>query len=70
MDIVGLSRFPELAVVSTVNHTTVHGDRIREDPVDEVLPVGVPHGGDATFREGEVDGLGEVQWDGVGITQV
>lgn len=70
VDVIGLCSFPELAVASAVNHTSVHGDGVSEDAVDEFLSIGLPHGGDTPFRQGEVDGLGKVQRNGVWITQI
>lgn len=68
VDIISLRSFPELAVASAVDHTSVHGDGVGEDALYEFLSIGLPHGGDAPFGEGEIDGLGEVQGNRAWIT--
>ena len=50
-----VSRFP-------VDHPTVHRDRLVQHFVQEIVRSGAPHGVDASLGQGEVDGLGEVQW--------
>lgn len=70
VDVIGLRSFPKLAVASAMNHTSVHGDGVGEDALDELLSIRLPHGSDAPLGEGEIDGLGEIQRNRVWITQI
>lgn len=55
---------------SAVDHAASHGDCSRHDMVEEAWLAGMAHGIDAAFRDGEVDGPGEVEWDSTGISEV
>lgn len=53
-----------------VDHAAVEGDGLGEDAVEEVRVLGVAEGVDAAFREGEVDGFGEIEGRGGGVAEV
>ena len=49
MDIVGLGFFKERAILASVNHATMHGDRVGEDGIDQTGTIGFSHGVDTAF---------------------
>lgn len=63
MDVVCLRSFPELPIVSPVNHTTMHRNCIVENLLDHAISIGALQGRNTSFGQSEIDGLGKVQWD-------
>lgn len=53
-----------------MDHTSIHWNGLTEDFINEVLLIRLLHGLNATLRESQIDGLGEVQRDGGRIAEV
>lgn len=70
MNVILLRILPELAIVPTMNHTAVHGDCLIKDLVDHSFAIRGPHGRDSSFGEREVDGLCEVQRNGLRVAKI
>lgn len=47
-----------------VNHSTSHGNSSGHDVVQQCWVTSIAHSVDASLREGQVDGLGKVEWSG------
>lgn len=70
MNVVLLRILPELAIIPTMDHAAVHGNRLIEDLVDHGFAIRGPHGHNASLGECEVDGLCEVQRNGVRVAKI
>ena len=71
MNIIRLRSFLQVtSPISAVDHTAMHGNGLKEDSVDNIRPLGLFHGSNASLRDGQIDRLCEVQGNRGGVAEV
>lgn len=69
MSIITLSLTNVFAILSDMNHATMHGKRLRQYGIGKVGKASFVEGVDASLRKSQIDRLAEVQW-GIWIPEI